>query len=58
MFLALMIATFTTTANLFDKNRERHHAFENAARPWLFEDEFFENYGAKRNLSTDLNSLE
>ena len=29
IFLALMIATFATTTNLFMKNDERHKAFKN-----------------------------
>jgi hypothetical protein len=34
IFLALMLATFATTTNLFIKNHERHNAFEKVPHPW------------------------
>ena len=52
-----MIASFSTTSNLFIKNMERHEKFENVSKPWLFEDEFFKEHHATRTLQFDIEAL-
>ena len=54
IFLGLMIATFSTTTNLFMKNAERHKAFKNVPKPWSFDEEFFKQNHATRTLKFDL----
>ena len=57
IFLALMLATFATTTNLFIKNHERHNAFEKVPHPWQFDQDFFQEHHATRTLKIDIEEL-